>query len=87
MRPIAIPAVDQFTAKLPAAAREDLMSWFPGEDFRGIAAKIVDDELPLDEIMNPDPSMLISDDRPYNEYYLLRRTLDRVRLGSVPKVR
>jgi spermidine synthase len=87
MKPIQIPAADRFAAKLPATARDDLMSWFPGEDVPGIAAKIIGDELPLDEVLNADPSMRISDDRPYNEYYLLRRTLDRVRLGSVPKVR
>ena len=87
MQPIQIPAADQFAAKLPATAREDLMSWFPGEDIRVIAAKIVADELSLDETLNGDSATLISDDRPYNEYYLLRRALDRVRLGSVPKVK
>jgi hypothetical protein len=34
---------------------------------------VLDSEIPLGKLLGPDPLVAVTDDRPYNEYFLLRR--------------
>jgi len=35
---------------------------------------VLDSEIPLGSLLAPDPSIAVTDDRPYNEYFLIRRS-------------
>jgi len=77
MAPIDIPEPDAFIARMPAAAVEDLMEWAPrGADPAAFMnEQILSRELPLGELLEDLAGPVITDDRPYNEYFALRRAL------------
>jgi spermidine synthase len=80
MSPINIPSVDEFVARMPEAARRDLVEWNTG-DLRNahmFVTTVLNRRLPVDALLNPDPAVVITDDRPFNEYYLLRRAVRRI---------
>jgi hypothetical protein len=62
---------------MPQAARKDLMEWYPKRTMEDVIADIVSREMNSDHILNKDKSIYISDDRPYNEYFLVRQVLSR----------
>jgi hypothetical protein len=74
-RPIVVPYAEAFVAKMPEAARRDLVEWNEGEErdpttyVRSLLAK----ETPVDSLLARPGDERVTDDRPYNEYYLLRR--------------
>jgi spermidine synthase len=61
---------------MPAKARHDLMEWETGSP-ESILALILKQELDLATVEGENLSRRITDDRPYNEYYWLRRTVAR----------
>ena len=72
--PLALPTIDEAVARMPEAAKKDMVEWNPGMALK-FAWNLVFEQLkPLEEELPDDPSILITDDRPYNEYFLLRRT-------------
>ena len=60
-------------ARMPAAAVKDMMEWGPAATPEEQFQRVLSTELPIDSLINaaPDTPML-SDDRPINEYFLLR---------------
>jgi spermidine synthase len=77
MSPITIPSVQAAISRMPQAARKDLMEWYPKRTMEDVIADIVSREMNSDHILNKDKSIYISDDRPYNEYFLVRQVLSR----------
>ena len=78
MSPIVIPPVDVFISRLPEGAKKDLLEWeWEQEPIETYVANILFRRLNLDELLNPDREILISDDRPFNEYFVLRRYFPR----------
>jgi spermidine synthase len=75
--PIPDFSLDQLVARMPPAAQADLVEWYTDTTARTAMAHMVIPQVDLDRILSPDPEMKITDDRPYNEYYLLRRLWDR----------
>lgn len=75
MTPIAIPTVEDFLARLPEPARRDVVEWNTGElrDVQTFIRTVLNGRVPMDHLLTADPDVVISDDRPFNEYYLLRR--------------
>ena len=63
----------EMAAKLPAEAKADFMEWSPGESPERYFQNLLSQELPLSGFIDPKMTRPITDDRPYNEYYLLRR--------------
>ena len=59
---------------MPAGARSDLVEWGPAPSAEAMARAILDRRIPLATIV-PDQAVgpVITDDRPLNEYYLVRR--------------
>jgi hypothetical protein len=52
----------------------DLLEWGPAADAQSQFEKVLSKELPVQELVEGAPSApLLTDDRPVNEYYLLRR--------------
>ena len=72
-RPITIPGAAGLGARLPGAARADLLEWFPGRTVEDVFSQILSKELPLGQVRGPDHRFALLDDRPQNEYFLLSR--------------
>ncbi len=73
--PIEIPEPDAFIERMPASAIADLMEWAPrgADPARFIDAQILSRELPLSMLLEDEEGPVITDDRPFNEYFVLRR--------------
>jgi spermidine synthase len=73
----AIPslAAADLAARMPERAALDLVEWGPASDATGQFDLVISRELQLDELIRPAPGTpALQDDRPVNEYYLLRRS-------------
>ncbi len=78
MQPIPELDAQGMLARMPEAARRDLAEWSSG-DLRTEAAIVLDSELPIARLVAPGARDTITDDRPFNEYFLLRRALAALR--------
>jgi spermidine synthase len=67
----------QLTARMPAGARQDLLEWNSTNDAPTYFAPVLSHEYSVPASLNPDASIEVTDDQPFNEYYLLRRLLNR----------
>jgi len=74
MQPIPDMTAEQFAARLPEAARRDLVEWGPAATPEAMAALILAPRVAIGEIASAEVTAPpITDDRPFNEYFLLRR--------------
>ena len=73
MDPIENLSAVQLAARLPASAKKDLLEWTSTPDIAAYLDLVLSREYPIERILHPDPQIRITDDRPYNEYFLLRR--------------
>ena len=73
MQPIERPGVGDFITRMPKGAREDLLEWANGRSLEDYVSSILEREVPLQDALNPDLPVCVTDDQPYNEYFLLRR--------------
>jgi spermidine synthase len=73
MDPIETAAPEQLAARMPAGARNDLLEWAGSGDLSAYLGSVLSREIPIENILNPDPRIQISDDCPLNEYFLLRQ--------------
>jgi hypothetical protein len=61
-------------ARLPAASARDLIEWGPASTALKQFEIVLGSERPVQDLIQEDPSApLLTDDRPVNEYFLLRR--------------
>lgn len=76
MQPIPDITADTFVSRLPDAARRDLVEWGPAPTPEAMATAILARRVPLaDVVADPQGRPTVSDDHPFNEYFLLRRSL------------
>jgi spermidine synthase len=74
MTPIPDITPEEFVARLPEAAKRDLAEWTPDTTIDAIAKAILSRRTDLDALLpRPGASPMVTDDRPYNEYFFLRR--------------
>ncbi|HXB97098.1 MAG TPA: fused MFS/spermidine synthase [bacterium] len=71
-QPLPPTSAETLVARMPPAARADLMEWFPKGKPVKLLAAVLAREYDLQATLAHWPTAL-TDDRPYNEYYLLRR--------------
>lgn len=79
MQPIESATGIELAARLPAKARQDLWEWLKTPRLTTLQdgfQLILNNEAPLDRVLNPDPKVQITDDQPFNEYDLLRNWRD-----------
>ena len=74
MKPIPFRTADDLAARLPDSARADLVEWYrtgthPRQVFEAMLAR----EYDINKLVHPDKNLHLSDDQPFNEYFLLRR--------------
>lgn len=74
MSPIASDSPSQLAQRLPASAATDLIEWGPSATPEQQFKLVLDREVSVASIVAEDPGApALSDDRPVNEYFLLRR--------------
>lgn len=72
MDPIQVPSPEDLVAKIPPAARADIMEWAaPGQSFEDYTEPYFMNSYDA-HFPNPDKRIVITDDCPYNEYYYMR---------------
>jgi hypothetical protein len=59
-------------SRMPESAQKDLSEW-TGKGLRSDIAAVLGNEIPVARLLGLDPSLEVTDDHPYNEYFLLRR--------------
>jgi predicted membrane-bound spermidine synthase len=65
----------ELARRLPLAAAGDLLEWGPAATVETQFQPVVTGEIPLQTLIDADPhAPMLTDDRPINEYYFLRRT-------------
>jgi spermidine synthase len=73
-RPLPNRSASELAQRLPAAAAADLVEWDRDPSAEGRFAKLLKNELSIDQLVAASPATpALSDDRPINEYYALRR--------------
>ena len=73
--PIAAASADVLAARLPPRAAADLVEWWRGVTPEQALGRVVGQEVPPERVLAVAPGApALEDDRPFNEYYLLRRT-------------
>jgi spermidine synthase len=63
----------QFASRMPAAAAIDLLEWDHSVTLTDYIRAALSNEMPTEATLNPEARVRITDDHPYNEYFLLRR--------------
>lgn len=73
-QPLVEPMAAEFVARMPPRAREDLLEWNDRSDREiiGFVSTVLDTDIDPDLVLGPAGDVVIDDDRPYNEYYLVR---------------
>ncbi|MBF0466995.1 MAG: hypothetical protein HQK94_18165 [Nitrospirae bacterium] len=78
MKPIKPVNAAEFVKKMPQKAREDLGEWFINPDTENIIKQIFDFEFDIRYILKDDTILTITDDNPFNEYFVIRRTINQI---------
>jgi spermidine synthase len=63
----------QLVARMPEAAKKDLLEWNPTQTAADYLKPVISGELSVPGSLDPDLKIQITDDQPFNEYFLLRR--------------
>jgi spermidine synthase len=75
-RPLPNRTAHELFQRLPPLAAADLVEWDAQPDAEGRFAHLLHNEVSLDKLIAASPSTpALSDDRPINEYYLLRKEM------------
>jgi spermidine synthase len=76
--PIPLRTVSELSAHMPETAVHDMLEWGPEQNPEMQFMPMTQGEFPIESVINVDPkSPILTDDRPVNEYYFLRRLLQR----------
>ena len=73
MEPIEKLDAGQMVARMPETAKKDLVEWNVSKDVPGYLGPVLTSEYSVPSLLNPDVEIQITDDKPFNEYFLLRR--------------
>jgi spermidine synthase len=73
MEPIVVPSGEVLASRMPPRAAADFVEWGPARDPKAEFDLVLSQELSLQQLINEDPGIpALTDDRPINEYYILR---------------
>jgi spermidine synthase len=75
MEPIEQLEAEQMASRMPVSARQDLLEWNDVKDAPAYLGQVLSKEYPASYNLNPDATIQVTDDKPYNEYFLLRHLL------------
>jgi predicted membrane-bound spermidine synthase len=75
-RPIPVRTAQELAQRMPVEGSKDLLEWGPERDTTRQFEAILKNEIPIDRLIGKAPrSPALQDDRPVNEYFVLRRNL------------
>jgi predicted membrane-bound spermidine synthase len=84
-QPIASARASVLAARLPPEAVPDLLEWGPRQTAEEQFAAVLEREVAVDALIARDPEApVLVDDRPLNEYFVVRREIEAWRRGRVP---
>jgi predicted membrane-bound spermidine synthase len=76
MQPLPNWTAEELAQHMPAPAAKDLVEWGPQPDPQGRFAALLKNEISVDQMIAEAPDApALQDDRPVNEYYLIRRDI------------
>ena len=73
MQPIVRCTPAEMAARLPPAAARDLLEWNSTPELERYLRLVLAGEIPVDAALQQKSEIRITDDQPYNEYFLLRQ--------------
>jgi spermidine synthase len=73
MEPIAPATTQELIARMPPQAQKDLLEWQPSMKAQDYLNRVLSREVPMINELDPTHDYRITDDRPFNEYFLLRQ--------------
>jgi spermidine synthase len=74
MEPIGIFSPVAIANSMPLTAASDLLEWSgQGWNLNSYVAWILEKPITLEQALNPNPRLRITDDQPYNEYFIMRQ--------------
>jgi spermidine synthase len=73
MQPIDRCTPAEMAARLPTAAARDLLEWNLTPDLESYLKRVLAPDIPVDAVLQQKNEIRITDDQPYNEYFLLRQ--------------
>jgi hypothetical protein len=73
MNPIPARTADELAMRIPPAAQADLLEWTSSNSLPAYIDLVLKKEISVKNSLNRDPRVRITDDQPFNEYFLLRR--------------
>ena len=71
--PIPVYTAAELIARMPAAARADLLEWSSSTNLAAYLGVVLGNEIGVDKLLPEYKEIRITDDQPFNEYYLLRK--------------
>jgi spermidine synthase len=72
MEPIQKRPADELLARMPEKAKEDMMQWADTTNAAEYLNRVISFEVPPEQLAGVNPNIRIMDDKPVNEYFLLR---------------
>ncbi|HEV7925044.1 MAG TPA: fused MFS/spermidine synthase [Verrucomicrobiae bacterium] len=72
MQPIEPATSQEMAARMPVNAQKDLLEWNPKQSASGYLNQVVSKGTNITELLDSSHDYRITDDRPFNEYFLLR---------------
>jgi hypothetical protein len=79
MTPIETPTIETLVERIPPRARSDILEWHQGTRLEDILGTMLFREGKVSFILDEDKKIMITDDRPINEYFKLRRSFAKMR--------
>jgi spermidine synthase len=73
MQPLQKLTAEQVSSAMPPSAVHDLLEWSPSPNPVDYLHKALAPPVSTRALLNSDPSIRVTDDQPYNEYFFLRR--------------
>jgi spermidine synthase len=76
VEPLTDAGAKEMLARVPDSARHDLMEWAGGQDALEYFSQVATNGHSIDDALKLNSQVRITDDEPFNEYFLLRRWLN-----------
>ncbi len=76
MSPIPDISASEMLRKMPLSARKDMTEWSTRQYPENLFQFMLSHEVDPKTLLNNDPRVVVTDDQPYNEYFLVRRFMD-----------
>jgi predicted membrane-bound spermidine synthase len=77
MQPIGVVTEKELVSRMPPPAQNDLLEWSSTNNTAAYFRTVLTNEIPTEKLLQAAPDIHISDDLPYNEYFLLRHLTGR----------